>query len=73
MTRKKDLRAALKDLVRYVERESCMHEETHRGGTLWTICDHCGRAWADDEGGFKPYEPPPELQRAYEVLDVGRG
>jgi hypothetical protein len=29
----------------------CPHEDTHRGGVLWEICDSCGKKWADDEGG----------------------
>lgn len=51
------LRAALSKL----ERESCRHEETHRGGAIWTICDGCGQKWADDRGGFKPYDESVEI------------
>ena len=50
-----DLEAALRDLLSYVERNECQHEDTHRGGAIWTICDGCGMKWADDKGGFRPY------------------
>ena len=49
------LEAALRDLLSYVERNECQHEDTHRGGAIWTICDGCGMKWADDKGGFRPY------------------
>ena len=62
------LRKALVNLVTHVERETCTHEETHRGGAIWTICDSCGKKWADDEGGFQPYQEPPALYAAYEAL-----
>ena len=59
-----ELREALADLLDYADRNECTHEETHRGGAIWTICDGCGQKWADDEGGFKPYEEPSPLTRA---------
>jgi hypothetical protein len=62
------LRDALRDLLSYVERGECTHENTHRGGTIWTICDECGKKWADDEGGFKPYCEPIEITKARMVL-----
>jgi ribosomal protein L37AE/L43A len=65
-----DEREALANLVRYVERNECQHESTHRGGSIWTICDDCGRKWADDRGGFKPYEPAPELEAARAALSA---
>lgn len=49
-----DLLNALRDLTKYVVRNCCLHEETHRGGILWEICDRCGAMWADDEGGIPP-------------------
>lgn len=48
----------------HYERNICHHESTHRGGFLWTICDDCGAKWADDEGGFRPFEYPPEIEAA---------
>lgn len=63
-----DLRTALTDVLREYDRGICEHEETHRGGFIWTICDQCGRKWADDEGGFQPHVDPPAVVRAREIL-----
>lgn len=41
----------LRSVLEYAERETCTHDETHRGGAIWEICDRCGMKWADDEGG----------------------
>lgn len=71
----KDMRdaiAALEQLLRYAEGNECHHEETHRGGAIWTICDQCGRMWADDRGGFKPYEQPLTITRAQEALEKAK-
>lgn len=59
----------IKDLCREVERNTCSHEETHRGGVLWEICDQCGAKWADDEGGKPDYVEPKSITKATEVLD----
>lgn len=64
MNANNELLRAAKALLRYAERNECSHEETHRGGAIWTICDDCGRKWADDEGGFKPYQEPKEIAEA---------
>ena len=52
------LREAAEKALEYMESRECHHESTHRGGVLWTICDDCGRKWADDEGGFVEYREP---------------
>ena len=62
------LRTALQELLTYAERQTCQHDDTHRAG-IWTVCDTCGRKWADDEGGFIPYEEPKAFTKAREVLD----
>ena len=68
---------AMKDLLRRDERNTCQHENTHRGGVLWEICDECGAEWADDQGG-KPYpcphkqEPQAIPQAEIDALPVGR-
>lgn len=49
------LKAALKRLLDHHDPNACRHENTHRGGAIWTICDDCGVKWADDRGGFVPY------------------
>jgi hypothetical protein len=61
---------ALRDLLDHVDRETCPHEDTHRGGLIWTVCDACGRKWADDEGGFVPYSDPPAVARARLICEA---
>ena len=74
-----DLRAlkrvakAARALARYVEQIECRHENTHRGGIIWTICDDCGRSWADDRGGFKPYKEPQSLKDTVRALAALEG
>lgn len=46
------IKSVIQDLIDEVDRNTCPHEDTHRGGNIWTICDGCGAKWADDEGGF---------------------
>ena len=58
----------LKDLLDHVDLITCQHDDTHRGGVIWTICDSCGRKWADDEGGFVPYEDAPAVAKARATL-----
>lgn len=41
----------IRQLVEYIEQNTCQHEETHRGGAIWEICDGCNAQWADDRGG----------------------
>lgn len=48
--RKQD-EALILQLVEYIEQNTCQHEETHRGGAIWEICDGCNAQWADDRGG----------------------
>lgn len=62
------LRKVLEKLVSYAERNECHHENTHRGGIIWTICDDCGGMWADDKGGLKPYCEPAEITNARAAL-----
>ena len=64
----KTLREALKGLLQYATLNECFHENTHRGGIIWTICDDCGKKWADDEGGFKPYCEPVAITAARQAL-----
>lgn len=58
----------LRALVREIERETCTHEETHRGGTIWEICDLCGARWADDRGGKPEFSWSPAVEQARECL-----
>lgn len=49
---------ALKALHRWADSQVCRHEETHRAGLIWEICDQCGARWADDQGGKPRFELP---------------
>lgn len=62
------LSKALKALLRRDEINTCQHEETHRGGFLWEICDSCGAKWADDEGGKPEWKDPVEWTEARAAL-----
>lgn len=55
-------------MLRWARQNTCHHEETHRGGVLWEICDLCGAKWADDEGGKPEWEDPKVWQEAEELL-----
>lgn len=48
--------------------ETCRHEETHRGGVIWTICDQCGKEWADDQGGKPEFVYPETWTKAEKLL-----
>lgn len=63
-----DFRPVLEALLRYAEQRTCWHEETHRGGAIWEICDACGAKWADDEGGKPEWVEPVELENARALL-----
>lgn len=61
---------AFTDLLFWAERQICTHEETHRGGAIWEICDMCGAKWADDEGGKPEFSWPSEILGARKALGV---
>lgn len=63
-----ELRDALTNLLNEYDRNTCVHEETHRAGFIWTICDSCGRKWADDRGGFKPHVEHRAVAKARTLL-----
>jgi hypothetical protein len=58
----------MRDLLYWAENNICLHEETHRGGAIWEICDACGAKWADDEGGKPASTTPAPLQAAHDWL-----
>ncbi len=62
------LEKALRELLDHVDRNTCTHEQTSRGGAIWTICDDCGMKWADDRGGFKPHNDAPAVTKARAAL-----
>lgn len=66
--RVKELEAGLLSLLRHVDNETCTHEDTYRGGLIWTICSACGCKWADDRGGFVPHCDAPAVSSARALL-----
>jgi hypothetical protein len=58
----------LEKCIDHIDRNTCEHEDTYRGGAIWTICRGCGMKWADDEGGFMPYQEPKWLTAARAAL-----
>lgn len=68
-TTKTEVVRIIKNITNFAERHQCEHEEVYRGGNIWTICAQCGRKWADDEGGFVPYEQPSEITQAWELYE----
>lgn len=67
------LRGALTQLLSYAERQICAHDNTHRGGAIWEICDDCGAKWADDEGGKPEFKWPNEIEAARAALAPSTG
>jgi hypothetical protein len=59
-----DLLEALESLLSRDERNTCQHEETHRGGTIWEICDSCGAKWSDDRSPKPEWKDPEEWANA---------
>ncbi len=64
---------ALKALLARDQRNTCTHEETHRGGVIWEICDRCDAKWADDEGGRPKWNDPPEWNAARAAIKKAEG
>lgn len=62
--------ALVKRALDYADRQICRHEDTHRGGAIWTICSHCDQKWADDDGGFKPSSWPEIFDEAMAELQA---
>ena len=66
---------ALEAVLKHAEEHipECLHEDTHRGGAIWEICDQCGAKWADDEGGRPEWKEPPEWAMARAALTAAKG
>lgn len=61
---KAQLLEALNCLIGWAESVICQHNDTHRGGVIWEICDDCGLSWADDMGGKPEFSWPGEVEAA---------
>lgn len=72
MTRVDEAANVIRGLLGEIDRNTCPHEDTYRGGFLWTICHGCGRKWADDEGGFVADPIPAAVTSAEAFLDTLR-
>ena len=59
----------IRQLVEYIEQNTCQHEETHRGGAIWEICDGCNAQWVDDYGGKPNFAWAPIVLAARERLE----
>lgn len=55
-------------LVNEIERNTCMHESTHRGGVIWEICDDCGAKWSDDRNPRPEFKWPDCVTDAHALL-----
>lgn len=64
-----DIKKVLSDLLAYAENQICQHENTHRGGSIWEICDDCGAKWSDGHGGKPEYVFPPALEAAEQMIN----
>ena len=64
-------RELLEGLVAHIEGITCTHDNTHRGGAIWEICDDCGDKWADDRGGKPAFKWPECVEKAYALLYGG--
>jgi len=73
MAASRELLDALVGLLRRDEGNTCQHEDTHRGGVLWEICNQCGAMWADDEGGKPEWQVPPEWVAARAAIAKALG
>jgi hypothetical protein len=65
---RKEWRKALSGLLKEHDKNTCTHEETYRGGAVWTVCAICDAKWSDDDGGFKPHEDSPAVTLARALL-----
>ena len=65
-----DAKAVFAKLLAHVEKNTCLHEETERGGASWEICTRCGKKWHDADGG-KPanaHDWPDAIAAAQDLL-----
>lgn len=64
----------LEALLAHIEESTCTHDNTHRGGAIWEICDDCGAQWADDRGGKPVFKWPDCVEETRAILaSHGRG
>jgi hypothetical protein len=66
----KILEEALHRAIGLAQKHVCLHEDTHRGGASWEICNDCGMKWHDSDGGREGYvnKDAEELDSLMELL-----
>ena len=65
------LRGLVEEFVAHIKDITCTHDNTHRGGAIWEICDDCGDKWADDRGGKPAFKWPECVEKARAILNGG--
>ena len=65
----KKLIEAAEAVLRRDEKNTCLHEETTRLGSIWIKCTMCGMKWADDEGGMPEQKDPEEWIHLRKAID----
>jgi hypothetical protein len=68
-TSHEELVKALESLLKNPNLYPCEHVSTHRGGSIWSICDDCGAKFADDRGGVPKPHTYPSITQAEKALD----
>lgn len=64
-----EIEKALTSLLSYAEGRECYHEDTYRGGAIWTICRDCNKKWEDGKGS-PVYVEPDAIANARKALRV---
>lgn len=59
---------AIEKLLKNPNLYPCEHTSTHRGGSIWEICDDCGASFADDQGGVPKHKEHPSITNAISAL-----
>lgn len=70
--REQALEASLRALLERDRSNTCQHENTQRGGAIWTKCDDCDAKWADGEGGKPAWRDPEEWDAAESAIMMPR-
>ena len=62
-----------REALKKADAQVCRHEETHRGGVIWEICDLCGMEWSDDRNPRKPSKLIPLYEESLAAIDAVLG
>lgn len=53
-----------------IDKHICTHEETHRGGAIWEICDSCNAKWTNNENNKPEFKPNKVSEEIREFLST---